>query len=144
MLLYLYYIATLDINVPLPICLGSVTELTCITNETSILGWRYKSFESYYDNPNQVTHTPVSVGPFTIRLIHVQGSEFTSVATINTTTNLNGTTLDCADNDFSLSNTVIKSFKFSLNGNNDNNNNNSNNNSNSNNTKIFQLTNNNY
>ena len=112
-----------------------MVELTCITNGTSILGWRYKIFESYYDNPNQVTHTPVSVGPFTTRLIYVQGSEFTSVATINTTTNLNGTTLDCADNDFSLSNTEIKSFKFSLNGNNDNNNNNSN----SNNTKIFQL-----
>ena len=109
------------------------------------MGWRYKIFESYYNNPNQVTHTPVSVGPFTTRLIHVQGSEFTSVATINTTTNLNGTTLDCADNDFSLSNTEIKSFKFSLNGNNDDddddNNNNNNNNNNSNNIKIFQLTN---
>ena len=89
-----------------------MVKVACITNGTNILGWRYNLTEGYYDNTNQLSHTPVLVGPFTTQLTCVRGHEFTSVAKINVTSNLNGTTLECADNVFSLSNTEKKNFTF--------------------------------
>ena len=107
----------LKLEVPLPICLGSVVKLTCITNGTNSLGWRYNNVDNaFYISPNELTQAPRSVGPFLIQLTCVRGSEFTSVATINVTSNLNGAKLDCADGLFNSQNTEIKSFTFSVKG----------------------------
>ena len=107
----------LKFEVPLPICLGSVVKLTCITNGTNSLGWRYNNVDNtFYISPNDVTQASRSVGPFLTHLTCVRVSEFTSVATINVTSNLNGAKLDCADDLFALLNTEIKSFTFSVKG----------------------------
>ena len=90
--------------------------MTCITNGTNVLGWRYNVIERYYHDFNQLTNAPVLVGPFSFQLTCVRGSEFISVAKINVTSNLNGTVLECADNVFSLSNTEKKKFTFSMKG----------------------------
>ena len=115
-ILFLPIPLVLNLEGPPSICLGSVAEVTCITNGTNNLGWRYNTSDTFYINVNELTQAPRSVGPFFTQLTCVRGSEFTSVAKVNVTTNLNGTILDCVDRLFSDPNIEIKSLPFIVEG----------------------------
>lgn len=98
-------------STPLRVCLGSILELSCITNGNNRLGWIYNADNILY-SASDLSQAPRSVGLFTTELICVRNGVFTSVATITVTSDINGTTLECADDLFSLSSTSFKNFTF--------------------------------
>ena len=103
------------------VCIGSNLEITCMTQGTALLIWRFNKDDSdvVQYNSGDLGDEPEMVGRFETRVICFisTGMVLTSTVVLNNVTNLiDGMQLECGDQVFAIGSVEIKELSFSVRG----------------------------